>query len=179
MSRTFWYASTFNEDISEWDVSSVTDMNGMFFMAGAFNQPSGTGMFLGDEYAGNVQWCGSFNQPIGNWDLSSVTNIRRMLRYASDFNQPIGNWDVSAVTKMDGMFFAAGAFDQPIGSWNVSLVTNMQEMFDGAASFNQPIGNWTYLQCQICIGYSGVPIHSIRISVTGMFPGPQPWLICS
>ena len=45
-------AVSFNQDLSEWDVSGVTDMNSMF------------------DYAG------SFNQDISHWDVSSVTDMR-------------------------------------------------------------------------------------------------------
>ena len=38
MSRTFWYKSSFNEDISRWDVSAVTDMRNVF-VAGALINP--------------------------------------------------------------------------------------------------------------------------------------------
>ena len=47
MSRLFdrWFSycgsasATFNEDLSAWDVSSVTTMSSMFYYAYAFNQP--------------------------------------------------------------------------------------------------------------------------------------------
>ena len=44
----------FNGDISNWDVSNVKDMYGMFY------------------------WCESFNQDISNWDVSNVTDMRYM-----------------------------------------------------------------------------------------------------
>ena len=76
----FSRAYKFNQPIGDWDVSSVTNMNGMFYVAS------------------------SFNQDIGNWDVSSVINMKYMFHVASSFNQDIGNWDVSNVQDMFAMF---------------------------------------------------------------------------
>ena len=54
-------------EISNWDVSKVTDM---------FH------MFDGAE---------SFNQPLNKWDVSSVTNMSGMFSHATSFNQPLNN----------------------------------------------------------------------------------------
>ena len=45
---------SFNQNISNWDVSSVTDMNGLFAWA-------------------------NFNQDIGNWDVSSVMDMNYLV----------------------------------------------------------------------------------------------------
>ncbi len=148
--------STFNDDISDWDVSSVTDMSGMFQEATSFNQDIGhwdvssvtdmSGMFAGTD---------SFVQDIGTWDVSSVTNMSYMfscrppgtfaswpIYFCTPFNGDIGAWDVSSVTDMSGMFQEATSFNQDIGHWDVNAVTDMSWMFAGTDSFIQDIGAW-------------------------------------
>jgi surface protein len=139
-------ASSFNQDISSWDVSKVENMEWMFYEVSSFNQDIGswdvssvTNMSYMFKYAQ------SFNQDIGGWDVSSVTNMSDMFYGAYSFNQDIGSWDVSSVTDMGGMFINAFSFNQNIGNWNVSNVGNMSSMFYGASSFNQDIGNWNVI----------------------------------
>ena len=89
MSQLFYY-SEFNGDISNWNMSNVTDMTWMF--SGAKN----------------------FNGDIGNWDISKVTDMTRLFNGATIFNQDISNWDVSNVTSMNSMFSYATSFNQEI-----------------------------------------------------------------
>ena len=48
---------SFNQDISSWDVSNVTDMEGMFYS------------------------CKNFNKDISNWDVSNVSNRKKIFGY--------------------------------------------------------------------------------------------------
>ena len=98
MSKMFYNATDFNEDISLWDTSNVTNMCGMF-------------------------WCAiKFNQDIGGWDTSNVTNMS-MFNYATNFNQDIGRWNTSNVTNMTYMFLCAKEFNQDyIINWDISKV---------------------------------------------------------
>ena len=121
--------------ISQWDVSAVTNMSGLFQNLNGFNEPLGLWIYMFD---GAV----AFNQPIGSWDTSMVTSMHSMFSGAANFDQAIGSWDTSAVTDMSYMFSEAASFNQPPGTWDTSAVTNMRAMFYKAAAFNQPIGSW-------------------------------------
>ena len=104
--------SLFNEDISKWDVSRVTDMMSMF------------------------KYSKSFNQDISKWNVSRVTTMFQLFFEARSFNQvafdtqpqtdahthrcthtltqDISKWDVSSVTSMYAMFAYAQFFDQDL-----------------------------------------------------------------
>ena len=99
--------SDFNGDISEWDVSNVTNMKRMFL------------------------YVKKFNQDISKWDVSNVTNMSYMFFGATSFNQDISSWDVSNVIDMYGMFYGATSFNQDLSSWNVSNVRDMDCWSEG------------------------------------------------
>ena len=80
MSYMFTYSS-FDGDISQWDVSNVKNMQEMFY---------------------NSKFTGE-NGDISNWDVSNVNNMKYMFCY-SEFNVDISNWDVSNVKDMSFMF---------------------------------------------------------------------------
>merc|ERR1712032_360955 len=74
----FALASSFNGDLSKWDVSKVTDMRDMFYHAS------------------------SFNSDISKWDVSRVKTKDRMFASASSFSQTYvssGAWITSAEVK--------------------------------------------------------------------------------
>ena len=98
-------------DISEWDVSNVTDMNHMFFICEKLKS-------VGD---------------ISKWNVSNVMSMRSMFSDCSKLKSfgDISSWDVSNVTDMGFMFKYCESFNQDISSWDVSNVTNMEFMFFG------------------------------------------------
>jgi surface protein len=118
LSYMFAAATTFNQSLSTWDVSSVTNTNAMFYNSKVFNQT------------------------LDSWDVSSVTNTSAMFAGAINFNQPLNNWDTASVVDMRYMFYNSKVFNQTLGYWDVSSVTNTFAMFAGAIKFNQPLNNW-------------------------------------
>ena len=70
---TYLNGISFNDSISDWDVSNVTSIDAMF------------------------NYTSSFNQPLNNWNTSNVTNMSHTF-VATPFNQDISNWNVSKVT---------------------------------------------------------------------------------
>ena len=113
----FFGATSFNGDISAWDVSGVEVMDSMFSLTNfngdisAWDTTAVTQMQAMFAYS-------SFDQDISNWNTSNVTNMSYMFSN-SNFNGDISEWDTSSVTDMDHMFFNS-PFDQNISSWDVS-----------------------------------------------------------
>jgi surface protein len=130
MKYMFQGAAAFNQDIGQWNVSQVTDMEYMFQGAAAFNQDIGQwNVSSVQDMKYMFQNAVAFNQDIGEWDVSQVTDMRSMFDGATSFNANIGNWDVSQVIYMSYMFYYASAFNKNITLWNPVSVSNFSYMF--------------------------------------------------
>ena len=99
MYNMFENASSFNADLSSWDVSNVTDMRSMF------------------------RGASSFNSDISAWDVRSLENyweeytqeyirvMEAMFKDATSFNQDLSSWCVSQFN------YAPPDFDTNATSW--------------------------------------------------------------
>jgi len=99
-------------NLSNWDVSKVTDMSGLFEDV-------------------------TFSGDISNWDVSNVQNMKDMFEGCT-FNGDISNWNTSKVQNMQDMF-KDSTFNGDISNWNVSKVTTMESMFLRNTSFNNGV----------------------------------------
>jgi surface protein len=140
----FENCAAFNQDISGWDTSAVTNMHRLFAGADAFNQDiSGWNTGAVTDMSYMFDNATVFDQPIGVWDTSAVTTMEGMFNSALAFNQDISAWVTSSVTNMADMFSNAQAFNQPVNAWDTSAVTDMSFTFNDTVAFNQPLADWS------------------------------------
>ena len=161
---TSWYIG----DLSNWNVSNVTDMSSMFYSAGSYaeiwnignlnNWNVGKVTDMSYMFYGTGEMSSTWNiGNISNWNVSNVTDLSSMFGFAarntSTFDiGDIGKWNVSNVENMYGMFNYAGYdaetfYIGDLSKWNTIKVTNMASMFRYAANwateFNiGDISNW-------------------------------------
>lgn len=89
----FLQASTFNQDISGWDVSNGVDFNSMLRLT-------------------------PFNQNISGWNTSKATNMLTMLDSTPNFNQDLSGWPVPLIpTRPTGFSGMSTALEPVWGTW--------------------------------------------------------------
>ena len=137
------FASSFNQGISGWNTSQLSDMSFMFDDASSFTGGVGgrntsqihgvRSLFAGassfyqvDPITGHphelhVLCCCCFNQGIGGWETSQVRSVSYMLVIASGFYQGICGWNTSQVSDIS-------SFNQGIGGWNTSQASELRWM---------------------------------------------------
>ena len=129
-----------NIDLSNWDVSNVTTMEGLFNNCKKFNCD------LSKWDVSNVKDmsymfynCGNFNCDLSKWDVSKVENMYTMFEGCSKFKgKGLENWNVSKVENISYMFFDCINFDCDLSNWNVNNVKNMKRMFYNCNLKNTP-----------------------------------------
>ena len=111
--------SSFNEDISGWNVGKVTTMFEMF------------------------RGATSFNQDFSTWDTSKVFAFDGMFRDATNFNGDVTTWDLSSSLDMPNMF-RNSAFNRDVTDWRDTFgtVRSFRSMFR-QSPFNLNLCGWS------------------------------------
>jgi len=98
-------------EISDWDVSEVTDMSYLF------------------GFDGTAGSSNDFNDDISSWDVSSVTTMYGMFNVNQVFNQNISSWNVSSCMNFAYMLHDAKNFNQTL-CWNIPAAATVTQMFN-------------------------------------------------
>lgn len=104
-------------DVSEWDVSNVTDMTGLFH---------------------NLS---SFNCDLSKWNVSKVKSMQKMFWACSEFEgNGLKNWNVSNVNNVNSMFMYCGKFNEDVSNWkiNIKVPKNVRGAFYETPIENNP-----------------------------------------
>lgn len=111
------------------DVSAITDFSLLFYHSSFNGDISLWNVSNGINFAGMFSNASKFNKPIGGWNVSNAKFMNAMFSSASKFNKPIGKWDVSNVINFDFMFWKASEFNQDISNWNISDISTKHNVF--------------------------------------------------
>lgn len=127
-SNMFNTASAFNQPLSGWNIggsASVTSIDmGYMFMRSPFNQNISnwntskvTNMFY--MFLDNTV----YNQPMNSWDVSKVTSFSSIFQSNATINQDLGNWNVSSVNANGGLDgFMYGVSTMSTSNYNSILI---------------------------------------------------------
>jgi surface protein len=97
MSFMFEGCTSFNSDLSRWNVANATDLAFMFHD------------------------CTSFNADLSRWNVVNATNLSGMFNDCTSFNSDLSEWEVAnAVSSMFVMFYGCGSLDRTfLAAWPV------------------------------------------------------------
>ena len=126
MERMFIGCDKFDNDLSKWNVSNVTNMEKMFIGCRKFK---GVGL--------------------SSWDVSNVEDMSGMFKSCINLSEDLSNWNVSNVKYMSSMFYYCLLFDCNLSKWDVSKVVLFNEMFDNCEIFKgKGVDKWNTISAQ-------------------------------
>lgn len=131
-----------NYDVSNWDMSNVTDMTDMFAYSTQKNFNISKWDVGNVEIMNGVFYFSKFRNDISKWDVSNVVTMKGMFQSSAFDRSDLSRWDVSNVRDMSYMFMETN-FNKDISDWDVSNVKYTNYMF-AKSQFDQDISNWEF-----------------------------------
>jgi surface protein len=144
--------TSFNQDLSNWDVSNCVNFSSAFFSCASFANAGtgGVGVGLdswdvssGENFSNMFRSC-PFPHTLESWNVSSATSMSAMFRQTASFPQTMfANWNVGNVKNFSYMFEGQiSGYIPQVAAWNTSSGTTMQKMFAKKDSFGLDLSGW-------------------------------------
>ena len=139
LARAFNGCTSFNQDLSAWDMSDCTTLNGAFGGCGSLNQTFSWDVGRVTNFNQCFASCSSLTGGLTTWNVGeNVTGnitFREWMSGASSFVGDIstdsvnGYWDMSQVTDMYRFMPFSGASNPTVAGWDLSSCTNFTQAF--------------------------------------------------
>ena len=137
--RMFYYCRSLKTlDLSGFDTSNVTDMDGMFACCESLTTLDVSGFDTSNvtDMSHMFSSCASLTTlDVSDFDTSNVTDMSHMFGCSSLGSLNVSNFDTGNVTDMDGMFAGCESLTAlDVSDFDTSNVTNMVDMFEDCRS---------------------------------------------
>lgn len=143
MANAFQTLTRFNQDLTGFDWSNVTNWSDAFYGCTSYN--SNVAGLIGAHVTDiSRMFLGSgFNQPVSSWNVSGVRLMTGLFEN-SPFDQPLTTWNTSNVESFAAMFMGTTEFNQSVDSFDISSAQDMSAMFRDAEKYNKGISSWVF-----------------------------------
>lgn len=134
-------------DLSQWNVSQVTEMNSLFYGMSNLRKLDLSGWQT--DKVTSMQWMFCEDSRLTDlrlgpkWNTSQVTNMNAMFSGSGLRSLDLRSWDVSRVTNMSQMFWRCSNLNTlNVAGWQTGNVTNMAMMFRKVPAAELAISDW-------------------------------------
>ena len=146
--RLFYNCSSFNQDLSSFPASKITNISYMLYNCQIFNQDIGSLLFTKLVNMNRAFWkCKAISDAnwtnAKNWIMNYVTDMTQTFYYCTYFNVQVSLWVTPLLTTLEGTFALCTTFNQSLYNWNLSNVINLLNTFLNCSALKNQLFNST------------------------------------
>lgn len=149
MKGLFSKINGFRGNISNWDVSKVTDMESMFYDCPQFDFTQIEDWDVSSlKYANWIfEDCANMNADFSKWNVKNLKEACGMFKDCDDYEgNGLENWKIDSLLNSSDMFYGCIKFNGNLSNWNMTNVDILDHMFYRCYKFNQDLSNWKFKQ---------------------------------
>ena len=124
----FYQATSFNGDVSTWNMSNVIYIG------------------INQNFSGMFENASSFAGDISNWDLSSVLRADKFAFNATNFSSDISGWIIPASWSSMNKMFENSGMDSDLSGWDITGITLLNNFLTGGqmstANYDATLIGW-------------------------------------